>query len=211
MGDVVRAIEDPYLNKIAPGTGERPLSKRFVDDSKVTDHHAIIPTPTSPAGADLFDDERKIYDLICRRLLSAWHDDHVWSVTTVITAIGNPPPSGIGEPFVDRYHSTGTLIDQVGWKVLDIERKKKKEPKEGKDEKRREGTAEGRRQRRAAPVEGKPGPALRADPGAAAGRARRARRGQADPAAQALHRGNAAHRHGDGRPRPWTTRSSPRP
>src|SRR6185312_7643208 len=130
LSDVVRAIEGPYLNKMAPGTGERPLSKRFVDDSKVTDHHAIIPTPTSPAGADLLDDERKIYDLI-------------WSVTTVITAISNPPPSGIGEPFVDRYHSTGTLVDQVGWKVLDIERKKKgKDPKDEKDPKKDDGNAD---------------------------------------------------------------------
>ncbi|MBW8878057.1 MAG: DNA topoisomerase 3 [Acidobacteria bacterium] len=133
LNEIVRAVEGPYLNKLAPGTGERPLSKRFVDDSKVTDHHAIIPTPTSPAGADLLDDERKVYDLICRRLLSAWHDDHVWSVTTVITAISNPPPSGIGEPAVDRYHSTGTLVDQVGWKVLDIERKKAKR-KDDKDD-----------------------------------------------------------------------------
>src|SRR3954468_8018757 len=146
LGDVVRAIEGPYLNKMAPGTGERPLTKRFVDDSKVTDHHAIIPTPTSPAGADLLDDERKIYDLICRRLLSAWHDDHVWSVTTVITAISNPPPSGIGEPLLDRYHSTGTLIDQVGWKVLDVERKKKprdeRDTKDSRDEKKDDGTAD---------------------------------------------------------------------
>ncbi len=120
LGTIVRAIQGPYRDKLAPGTGERPLGKRFVDDSKVTDHHAIIPTSTSPEGVPLGDDERKIYDLICRRLLSAWHDDHVWLVTTVITAISNPPPSGVGEPVVDRYHSTGTLVEQVGWKVLDI-------------------------------------------------------------------------------------------
>jgi DNA topoisomerase-3 len=133
LGDVVRAIQGPYAEKLAPGTGERPLSRRFVDDSKVTDHHAIIPTTVLLAAA-LEEDEKRIYDLICRRLLSAWHDDHVWSVTTVITAISNPPPSGVGEPLLDRFHSTGTLVDQVGWKVLDIERKKKKEPpKEAKD------------------------------------------------------------------------------
>jgi len=124
LATVVRATQEPYRDRLAPGTGERPLGKRFVDDSKVTDHHAIIPTTTSPAGVSLDDDERKIYDLICRRLLSAWHEDHVWSVTTVITAISNPPPSGVGEPIVDRYHSTGTLVEQVGWKVLDIDRKK---------------------------------------------------------------------------------------
>jgi DNA topoisomerase-3 len=146
LGDVVRAIQGPYRDRLAPGTGERPLSKRFVDDSKVTDHHAIIPTPTSPEGAALAEDERKIYDLICRRLLSAWHDDHIWSVTTVITGISNPPPSGIGEPTVDRYHSTGTLVDQVGWKVLDIERKKK-DPKDSKDDK------DGKKDEDPAPVE----------------------------------------------------------
>ena len=73
---------------LAPGTGERPLGRRFVDDAKVTDHHAIIPT-TVRAGELSPPDERKIYDLICRRLLSAWHDDHIWAVTTVITAIVN--------------------------------------------------------------------------------------------------------------------------
>ena len=87
---IVDAIAESYREQLAPGTGERPLGRRFVDDSKVTDHHAIIPTVTSAAGASLTAEERKVYDLICRRLLSAWHDDHVWSVTTVITTIRNP-------------------------------------------------------------------------------------------------------------------------
>ncbi|HYO15729.1 MAG TPA: DNA topoisomerase 3 [Thermoanaerobaculia bacterium] len=124
LGDVVRVIQAPYRDLLAPGTGEHPLSRRFVDDAKVTDHHAILPATTRPEGSDLTDDEKKIYDLVCRRLLSAWHADHVWSVTTVITAITNPPRSGIGDPTVDRYHSTGTLVEQAGWKVLDIDRKK---------------------------------------------------------------------------------------
>jgi DNA topoisomerase-3 len=136
LGEIVSAVRRSYADKLAPGTGERPLGRRFVDDSKVTDHHAIIPTTTSLDVAALADDEKKIYDLVCRRLLSAWHDDHVWSVTTVITAISNPPPSGVGEPLLDRFHSAGTLIDQVGWKVLDIEKKggkKKEAPKEAKE------------------------------------------------------------------------------
>lgn len=115
---IVATISGAYREQLAPGTGERPLGKRFVDDAKVTDHHAIIPTVTSPGKADLSPDERKIYDLICRRLLSAWHDHHIWLVTTVITAIRNP---GI----VDRYHSSGTVIQQTGWKVLDLQPSKK--------------------------------------------------------------------------------------
>ncbi len=123
---VVSAIQEPYKQWLAPGSGERPLSRRFVDDTKVTDHHAIIPTTTPPQGKSLSADERKIYDLICRRLLSAWHDDHIWSVTTVITAIAN-------QDIVDRYHTTGTAVQQVGWKVLDLgtEKKKERKPTEG--------------------------------------------------------------------------------
>jgi DNA topoisomerase-3 len=136
LPEIVQAIAEPYRDLLAPGTGERPLSRRFVDDSKVTDHHAILPTATSAAGADLSSDERRLYDLICRRLLSAWHDEHVWSVTTVITAISNPPPSGVGKPLLDRFHSTGTVIEQVGWKVLDLQ-KKKEEP--AKDKEKKEG------------------------------------------------------------------------
>ncbi len=111
---VVNAIRDAYEKQLAPGTGERPLSRRFVDNSKVTDHHAIIPTAASPAKAGLDSDERKIYDLICRRLLSAWHDDHITAITTVITAVA---ANGI----VDRYRSTGSVVRQVGWKVLDLQ------------------------------------------------------------------------------------------
>jgi len=115
---VVDAIAGPYREHLAPGTGQRPLGRRFVDDSKVTDHHAIIPTATSPHRVSLQPDESKIYDLICRRLLAAWHDDHIWSVTTVITAIRNPDVIKPGA--IDRYHSSGSQVLQVGWKVLDL-------------------------------------------------------------------------------------------
>ncbi|HTX38308.1 MAG TPA: DNA topoisomerase 3 [Bryobacteraceae bacterium] len=110
---IVTVIQAPYADRLAPGTGERPLGRRFVDDTKVSDHHAIIPTTTSPEHARLSPDESRIYDLICRRLLSAWHDDHIWQVTTIITAIRNAE-------IVDRYHSSGSAVEQVGWKVLDI-------------------------------------------------------------------------------------------
>lgn len=119
---VVRAVSAPYREALAPGTGERPLGRRFIDDAKVTDHHAIIPTASSPERASLSPDERKIYDLVCRRLLSAWHSDHVWSVTTVITAIKNGDVT-------DRYHASGTAVEQEGWKALDI----RKAPRPGEE------------------------------------------------------------------------------
>lgn len=137
---VVQAIRHPYEEKLAPGTGERPLGRRFVDDSKVTDHHAIIPTPVV-ARESLTPDERRIYDLVCRRLLSAWHEDHVWSVTTVVTSITNP---GV----VDRYLSSGTTILQAGWKVLDVvvERKSRKGAEEEPEQRLPPELAEGQPQ-----------------------------------------------------------------
>ena len=110
---IVAAVSKSYEEQLAAGTGERPLGKRYVDDSKVSDHHAIIPNAVSPERAQLTQEERKIYDLICRRFLMMWHDDYLQAVTTVITTITH------GE-FVDRYRTTGTVVQQMGWKVLDI-------------------------------------------------------------------------------------------
>lgn len=118
LPSIIKTIEAPYREHLASGTGERPLGRRFIDDAQVTDHHAIIPTTTPPEKTSLGVDERKIYDLICRRLLGAWHDDHIWSITTVITAIVN------GD-IVDRYHTSGTAVQQAGWKILDFSAEKK--------------------------------------------------------------------------------------
>lgn len=119
LGGVVRAIEGAYPGLIAVGSGTRPLGPRFVDDAKVTDHHAILPTGARPSGA-LSADEQRLYDLICRRLLSAWHGDHVYAVTTVITVIRSPPEAPGGEALVDHYTSSGTAVEDAGWKVLDL-------------------------------------------------------------------------------------------
>ena len=110
---IVAAISGPYRQQLAPGTGERALGKRYVDDSKVSDHHAIIPTAVAMQPDRLSDEESKIYDLVCRRLLMLWHDDHLQEVTTVITAIRS-------ESTVDRYRTTGTVVRQTGWKILDV-------------------------------------------------------------------------------------------
>ncbi|HEY0136803.1 MAG TPA: DNA topoisomerase, partial [Nannocystis sp.] len=116
LGAVVAAVGGRYPGLLAPGTGTTPLGRRFVDDTRVSDHHAILPT-SARAGA-LAADEQKIYDLICRRFLEAWHEDHVYSATTVITTITSAGPD---QPaIVDHYESRGTAIQNVGWKVLEV-------------------------------------------------------------------------------------------
>ena len=112
LPEIVRAIAGPYRAHLAAGTGERPLGPRFVDDARVTDHHAIIPT-TTRAPDDLREDERRIYDLVCRRLLAAWHDDHLYAVTKVVVAVESTE--------VDRFASSGTSVERVGWKALDLD------------------------------------------------------------------------------------------
>ena len=115
---IVRAIAAPYRAQLAPGTAARPLGSRFVDDGAVTDHHAILPTTQVPSLETLSIDEGRIYDLVCRRLLSAWHEDHVYATTTVVTAVESAP--GAGDAVVDRFVSRGTSIEREGWKALDV-------------------------------------------------------------------------------------------
>ena len=103
---------------VAGSTGERPLGKRFVDDSKVTDHHAIIPTGACATGIAPDSPEGKILDLVNRRLLQAWHGDHKYSSTTVITRISL-------REHADQFLSTGTVVDDIGWKILDFKIEKK--------------------------------------------------------------------------------------
>ncbi len=112
LPEIVRAIAGPYRAHLAAGTGERSLGPRFVDDARVTDHHAIIPT-TTRAPDDLREDERRVYDLVCRRLLAAWHDDHLYAVTKVVVAVESTE--------VDRFASSGTSVERVGWKALDFD------------------------------------------------------------------------------------------
>ncbi len=113
---IVATIAEPYRSVLAEGTGVRPLGRRFVDDVQITDHHAILPTDV-PAPGGLPADEKAIYDLVCRRLLSAWHGDFVFAVTNVVTAVAWNDKK-------DRFASSGTSVEDAGWKVLDLTRAK---------------------------------------------------------------------------------------
>ncbi len=111
--EVTDVIRKYYGDAVAAGTGTRPLSPRFVDDAKVTDHHAILPTSVDPHGKAMSVDEERVYDLVCRRLLMCWHGDHKTRVTTVVTRVTTPDAT-------DHFRASGTVVTQVGWKVLDV-------------------------------------------------------------------------------------------
>ena len=97
-------------------------SKRVFDNSKVTDHHAIIPTGVYPQN--LTDMERRVYDLIARRFIAVFYPDCKISTTTVM-----------GEVDKIKFKVTGKQILESGWRVVfakDV--KESVEEKEGEDE-----------------------------------------------------------------------------
>jgi len=68
--------------------------RRVVDDAKVSDHHAIIPTPRRPRLDALERDERRLYDLVARRFLGVFFPDAEFAVCEVWICVGEPA----GEP-----------------------------------------------------------------------------------------------------------------
>src|SRR5262249_28477284 len=67
-------------------------SRRVFDDGKVSDHHAIVPTGKPVRLDDLPRDERRIFDLVARRFLGAFHPDAEFALTDVVIRVG--PPDG---------------------------------------------------------------------------------------------------------------------
>ncbi|MGZ3796766.1 MAG: DNA topoisomerase 3 [Pseudobdellovibrionaceae bacterium] len=119
LPEIVKSVRPPYESFLTESTGQAPLSKRFVDDTKVTDHHAIIPLATA-ANSNLNAEEQKVFDLICRRLLMAWQPDYVTAVTTLITEVGG----------LDLFKTQGTVVVELGWKALDLKARAKNTPAE---------------------------------------------------------------------------------
>lgn len=84
VSQTVMEGKKPYLaiiQNLAAISKSLPKSKRVFDTSKVTDHHAIIPTGVVPSG--LTDVEKKVYDLIARRFVAAFYPDCKFATTTV--------------------------------------------------------------------------------------------------------------------------------
>ena len=76
----------PFVHTIL-AQGTVTLTARHVDDTKVTDHHAIIPTEQRVDPVALSPDEKRLYDLIVRRFLAALYPDAVIERTTILTAV----------------------------------------------------------------------------------------------------------------------------
>ena len=101
--DILRKMT-PYASLTAPVLAARiPKSKKVFDNSKVTDHHAIIPTGESPSG--LIGNERQLYHLIATRFIAAFYPDCQFLATTVI-----------GKVDETEFKATGKVITEPGWR-----------------------------------------------------------------------------------------------
>ena len=99
-----------------------PKSKTVFDDTKVTDHHAIIPTEISPSS-NLNREEKLIYDLVAKRFIAVFYPECKISNTLVEGQVGTIP-----------FKTTGRQILELGWREIYIKDKKEETEKKEKDE-----------------------------------------------------------------------------
>lgn len=112
----------PYADLIKT-IGGKPLkkSKKVFDSSKVTDHHAIIPTGVPPQG--LSDAERNVFDLVARAFIAAFYPDMKFETTTVMGEAPLSAPSADVTPYAEDgkkilFRTSGRVIVDEGWKVV---------------------------------------------------------------------------------------------
>ena len=114
--DIVPTLKD-RLNSIAIGeyrivaqeliNGKINAHKGFVDNSKVSDHHAIIPTEEKPNLSNLSSEERKVYDLVVKRFLSVMLPPFEYTQTTIEANLNG-----------ERLLAKGKVIKFKGWKKV---------------------------------------------------------------------------------------------
>lgn len=102
---ILKGLRD-YATFTTPLDGTTLLkSKKVFDNSKVTDHHAIIPTGQYPQN--LTDMERRVFDLIARRFIAVFYPDCKFATTTVLGAVEEI-----------EFKTTGKQILEPGWRVI---------------------------------------------------------------------------------------------
>ena len=103
----------PLVQQLAASGKKLPKSKKVFDNSKVTDHHAIIPTGVPPTG--LTDMEANVYDLIAKRFISVFYPDCKFSTTTVIGEVVNEDGD---KPDKIEFKVSGKEILEPGWREV---------------------------------------------------------------------------------------------
>ena len=93
----------------------------MIDDKKVTDHHAIIPTDKKPHLSSLTDEQKKIYDLVLRRFIASFYPECEKHHTEIIVSFEK-----------NTCKTTGTVTKKNGWRELYIHEVKRRTEKRQK-------------------------------------------------------------------------------
>ena len=111
-----------YAEYTAPLAGKKlPKSKKVFDNSKVTDHHAIIPTGVVPTGLSFA--EQQVYDEVCRHFIAVFYPDCQFATTTVLGKVEDV-----------EFKTSGKQILEPGWREVIKPMKQEEEKKEGEEE-----------------------------------------------------------------------------
>ena len=111
-----------YADYTAPLAGKKlPKSKKVFDNSKVTDHHAIIPTGVVPQGLSFA--EQQVYDEVCRHFIAVFYPDCQFATTTVL-----------GKVEEVEFKTSGKQILVPGWREVIKPVKQEEEKKEGQED-----------------------------------------------------------------------------
>ena len=112
MKEKVEKALSSYEGELLP-VGQKALeygvrqTRRVFDDAKLTDHHAIIPTGKRAEKLTLTADERRLYEMVARRLAAVFYPNHEYDALRVVTRVGE-----------DDFLSTGKSVTQEGWKEV---------------------------------------------------------------------------------------------
>lgn len=123
-----QAVRDAFASQgIVPGSITASLlkprlNKTYVDDAKLTDHHAIIPTYNN-VPPDLPDRQRNVYDLVAKRFMAIFMPPEVRDETTVIIKLAEHD-----------FRARGVVIKEAGWTMIDPPRAKSKDDGKAKGE-----------------------------------------------------------------------------
>ena len=134
----LRAVADRELGPFVDGLLERGVRPggRVVNDARVTDHHAILPTEVAGRDVDLPVAERRIYGLVARQLVAALSDAAIWLDSRIVTGVEARPGSRPVAPFgagrsggavergsggearLEHFLTRGRVLREAGWRAV---------------------------------------------------------------------------------------------
>ena len=114
IAQTIKKLPEPYASLTKTELfNPNVRSKRYYDDSRISDHHAIVPTDRTAELSRMTQDERNIYDMVARRLIAIHYPDYKYESAKITTMVGER-----------EFRSSGTVPVEEGWRALYRDEKK---------------------------------------------------------------------------------------